>query len=150
MLISEIGQLKKNKIFYSRGFSLLEIIIVLSIISTLSFFISLSPTFFNSQNKLNSIEKKLNLIENEFEFLKQYALSESSIIVIKNIENLFFSKNELSNKDSFKDCNYLENKIKKIYIFPSGITTKVNLICKIEKKEFIISINKYGKPTKYE
>ena len=92
MLISEIGQLKKNKIFYSRGFSLLEIIIVLSIVTTLSFFISLSPTFFNSQDKLNSIEKKLNLIENEFEFLKQYALSKSSIIVIKNIENLFFSK----------------------------------------------------------
>ena len=74
ILILVIGQLKNKKKYFS-GFSLLELIVVISIISVVGIFVGISLNFLNLSYKEISIEKKLNSIQDEIEFLKKYSLS---------------------------------------------------------------------------
>ena len=86
ILILEIGR-RENKKKYS-GFSLLEIIVVISIISILGIIIGLSTNFINSSNENHSIEKKLILIQKEIDYLKKYSLAvKSPIKLILNNQN---------------------------------------------------------------
>ena len=86
ILILEIGR-RENKEKYS-GFSLLEIIVVISIISILGIVIGLSINFINSSTENTSIEKKLILIQNEINYLKKYSLAvKSPIELILNNQN---------------------------------------------------------------
>ena len=74
ILILVIGQLK-NKSKYFSGFSLLELIVVISIISVVGIFVGISSNVLNLSNKDISIEKKLNSIAEEITYLKNYSLS---------------------------------------------------------------------------
>ena len=98
ILILEIGR-RENKKKYS-GFSLLEIIVVISIISILGIIIGLSTNFINSSNENPSIEKKLILIQNEIDYLKKYSLAVKSPIkliedetIVKKVNETMTSKN---------------------------------------------------------
>ena len=85
ILILEIGR-RENKKKYS-GFSLLEIIVVISIISILGIIIGLSTNFINSSKENPSIEKKLILIQNEIDYLKKYSLAVKSPIKLIRLLN---------------------------------------------------------------
>ena len=143
ILILVIGQLKNKK--YFSGFSLLELIVVISIISVLGIFIGISSNFLNLSNKDISIEKKLNTIAEEIIYLKNYSLSLNTPI------ELFTSNSEKNSevyidKNSFKNCEIPDLKLKKIYIFPSGEVTKFSLKCFIRDELVKIYVNSFGRP----
>ena len=149
MLILETGQLKLTKKKYNTyrsGFSLLEIIVVISIITTLTVFLSLSTNILDFKNKIPSIQKKIYLIENEFTYLKQYSLSTNAVLKLNINEDLKASKLIFVNKKSFEDCKYMDENLNSIFIYPSGKTSKLNLICNINKEKIIIKINNFGEP----
>ena len=56
-----IGQLKIFKLKPQSGFSLFEIVVVISLISVLSYFISLSPFFINKEKNVTSLEEKIEI-----------------------------------------------------------------------------------------
>ena len=143
ILILVIGQLK-NKSKYFTGFSLLELIVVISIISVVGIFVGISLNFLNLSNKEISIEKKLNSIAEEIIYLKNYSLSLNTPI------ELFASNNEKNSKvyidrNSFKNCEISDLKLK-IFIFPSGEVTKFSLKCLIRNELVKIYVNSFGRP----
>ncbi len=140
ILILEIGR-RENKKKYS-GFSLLEIIVVISIISILGIIIGLSTNFINSSNENPSVEKKLILIQSEIDYLKKYSLAvKSPIKLILNNQNNIEIYN---NKKSFQNCELTQNS-GEVLIYPSGEVTKFNLSCNINNKLIEIKINSIGK-----
>ena len=148
ILILVIGQLKNKKKCFS-GFSLLELIVVISIISVLGIFVGISSNFLNLSNNDISIEKKLNSIQEEIEFLKKYSLSLNASIELFSADSeknskIYFDKN------SFNNCEIQNIKSKKIYIFPSGEVTEFSLNCLIKNELVKIKINSSGRPAFYE
>ena len=144
--ILEIGQQRLINGFLKSGFSLLEIIVFISIALIIAFSLTFSFDILKNSKNLSNINKKISLIENEIYFAKQYSLSNRSILSF-NLLNNFYS-NDLSKLDkrSFKNC-YTKNKEKlTFFIYPSGITTSLNIECEIGEKTYEIFINKNGKP----
>ena len=144
ILILVIGQLKNKKKYFS-GFSLLELIVVISIISVLGIFVGISSNFLNLSNNDISIEKKLNSIQEEIEFLKKYSLSLNASIELFSADSEKNSKIYFDKK-SFNNCEILKIKSKKIYISPSGEVTEFSLDCLIKNELVKIRINSSGKP----
>ena len=145
ILILAIGQLKNKKKYFS-GFSLLELIVVISIISVLGIFVGISSNFLNLSNNDISIEKKLSSIAEEIDYLKKYSLSLNVSI------ELFASDSERNfkvyiDKNSFKNCEISDLKSKKFYIFPSGEVTEISLNCLIKNELVKINVNSFGRPT---
>lgn len=138
-----IGYPKNKKIPFT-GFSLLEIIIVITLISILSLFIGLSSNFINLSKDNIPIDKKLNLIEEEIRFLKKLSLSENSEIELFIFKSDTNSKNFLR-KTSFKNCELEDNNSKKIYIYPSGELTSFKLKCLINNNSLTINVDSLGK-----
>ena len=139
ILILVIGQLK-NKSKYFSGFSLLELIVVISIISVMGIFVGISSNVLNLSNKDISIEKKLNSIAEEIIYLKNYSLS------LRTPIELFALNSEKSSKIYFdkKSFELIGWETKDIYqnlvqTFISDI--KIN----IEIEEKIFSIQRYIK-----
>ena len=145
ILILVIGQLK-NKKKYISGFSLLELIVVISIISVLGIFVGISSNFLNLSNNDISIEKKLNSIQEEIEFLKKYTLSLNASIELFSADSKKNSKIYFDKK-SFNNCEIQKIKSKKIYISPSGEVTEFSLDCLIKNELVEIKINSSGRPT---
>ena len=112
ILILVIGQLK-NKSKYFSGFSLLELIIVISIVSVVGIFVGISSNFLNLSNKDISIEKKLNSIAEEITYLKNYSLSLRTPIELFAVNSEKKSKVYI-NKNSFNNCEIQNIKSKKI------------------------------------
>ena len=138
-----IGYPKNKKISFT-GFSLLEIIIVISLISILSLFIGLSSNFIALSKNNIPIYKKLNLIEEEIRFLKKLSLSENSEIELSILKSDTNSKIFLR-KTSFKNCELQDSNSKKIYIYPSGELTSFKLECLINNNLFTINVDTLGK-----
>ena len=145
ILILVIGQLKNKKKYFS-GFSLLELIVVISIISVLGIFVGISSNFLNLSNNDISIEKKLISIQEEIEFLKKYSLSLNASIELFTADSEKNSKIYFDKK-SFNNCEILKIKSKKIYISPSGEVTEFSLDCLIKNELVEIKINSSGRPT---
>ena len=144
ILILVIGQLK-NKSKYFSGFSLLELIVVISIISVVGIFVGISSNFLNLSNKNISIEKKLNSIAEEITYLKNYSLSLRTPIELFAVNNEKNSKIYFDKK-SFNNCEIQNIKSKKIYISPSGEVTEFSLDCLIKNELVKIKINSSGRP----
>ena len=144
ILILVIGQLKNKKKYFS-GFSLLELIVVISIISVLVIFVGISSNFLNLSNNDISIEKKLNSIQEEIEFLKKYSLSLNASIELFSADSEKNSKIYFDKK-SFNNCEIQNNESKKIYISPSGEVTEFSLNCLIKNELVKIKINSSGRP----
>lgn len=144
ILILVIGQLKNKKKYFS-GFSLLELIVVISIISVLGIFVGISSNFLNLSNNDISIEKKLNSIQEEIEFLKKYSLSLNASIELFSADSEKNSKIYFDKK-SFNNCEIQNIKSKKIYISPSGEVTEFSLDCLIKNELVKIKINSSGRP----
>ena len=144
ILILVIGQLK-NKSKYFSGFSLLELIIVISIISVVGIFVGISSNFLNLSNKDISIEKKLNSIAEEIIYLKNYSLSLRTPIELFAVNSEKNSKIYFDKK-SFNNCEIQNLKSKKIYISPSGEVTEFSLDCLIKNELVKIKINSSGRP----
>ena len=145
ILILVIGQLKNKKKYFS-GFSLLELIVVISIISVLGIFVGISSNFLNLSNNDISIEKKLNSIQEEIEFLKKYSLSLNASIELFSADGEKNSKIYFDKKN-FNNCEIQNIKSKKIYISPSGEVTEFSLDCLIKNELVKIKINSSGRPT---
>ena len=148
ILILVIGQLKNKKKYFS-GFSLLELIVVISIISVLGIFVGISSNFLNLSNNDISIKNKLNSIQEEIEFLKKYSLSLNASIELFSADSEKNSKIYFDKK-SFNNCEIQNIKSKKIYISPSGEVTEFSLDCLIKNELVKIKINSSGRPAFYE
>ena len=144
ILILVIGQLKNKKKYFS-GFSLLELIVVISIISVLGIFVGISSNFLNLSNNDISIEKKLNSIQEEIEFLKKYSLSLNASIELFSEDSEKNSKIYFDKKN-FNNCEIQNIKSKKIYISPTGEVTEFTLDCLIKNELVEIKINSSGRP----
>ena len=144
ILILVIGQLKNKKKYFS-GFSLLELIVVISIISVLGIFVGISSNFLNLSNNDISIEKKLISIQEEIEFLKKYSLSLNASIELFSTDGEKNSKIYFDKKN-FNNCEIQNIKSKKIYISPSGEVTEFSLDCLIKNELVKIKINSSGRP----
>ena len=144
ILILVIGQLK-NKSKYFSGFSLLELIVVISIISVVGIFVGISSNFLNLSNKDISIEKKLNSIAEEITYLKNYSLSLRTPIELFALNSEKSSKIYFDKK-SFENCEISDIKSKKLYISPSGEVTEFSLNCFIKNDLVKINVNSFGRP----
>ncbi len=134
-LILAIGLtiLKKNTNKF--GFSLLEIVIFVSIVSIISISIFLVHNNDNSYSK----DELLKLVKNDIRDLQNISLSKQEIIK-------FSLENSNDNFKKFKVLKYCKSDGSKNYILilPSQIIKPVDLICSLNENQFKISINKQG------
>lgn len=143
-LISVIGQLKISKLKPQSGFSLFEIVVVISLISVLSYFISLSPFFINKEKNVKSLDEKIKLIEKELAYYQRYALSINSFIKLDTNNQFNSNKVKKLNKNALKDCNSADEKIDYIYIYPSARTTEILINCNIMNSNYLLHIDNQG------
>ena len=143
-LISVIGQLKTPKLKSQSGFSLFEIVVVISLISVLSYFISLSPFFINKEKNVKSLDEKIKLIEIELAYYQRYALSINSFIKLDTNNQFNSNKVKKLNKNALKDCNSADEKIDYIYIYPSARTTEILINCNIMNSNYLLHIDNQG------
>lgn len=130
----------KNKL--SPGYSLIEIIVVISLITILGYFISLSFNVLKNETILSK-EDKINSMENEISQIKSKSLSQGKIISY-SIEDELFQIN------AFKECSIKSNKNKKVYISSSGEVSPFQFDCIIGNKIWTFYMNRLGKVEVYE
>ena len=130
----------KNKL--SPGYSLIEIIVVISLITILGYFISLSFNVLKNETILSK-EDKINSMENEISQIKSKSLSQGNILSY-SIEDELFQIN------AFKECSIKSNKNKKVYISSSGEVSPFQFDCIIDNKIWTFYMNRLGKVEVYE
>ncbi len=130
----------KNKL--SPGYSLIEIIVVISLITILGYFISLSFNVLKNETILSK-EDKINSMENEISQIKSKSLSQGKILSY-SIEDELFQIN------AFKECSIKSNKNKKVYISSSGEVSPFQFDCIIGNKMWTFYMNRLGKVEVYE
>lgn len=130
----------KNKL--SPGYSLIEIIVVISLITILGYFISLSFNVLKNETILSK-EDKINSMENEISQIKSKSLSQGKILSY-SIEDELFQIN------AFKECSIKSNKNKKVYISSSGEVSPFQFDCIIGNKIWTFYMNRLGKVEVYE
>ena len=130
----------KNKL--SPGYSLIEIIVVISLITILGYFISLSFNVLKNETILSK-EDKINSMENEISQIKSKSLSQGKIISY-SIEDELFQIN------AFKECSIKSKKNKKVYISSSGEVSPFQFDCIIGNKMWTFYMNRLGKVEVYE
>ena len=130
----------KNKL--SPGYSLIEIIVVISLITILGYFISISFNVLKNETILSK-EDKINSMENEISQIKSKSLSQGKILSY-SIEDELFQIN------AFKECSIKSNKNKKVYISSSGEVSPFQFDCIIGNKMWTFYMNRLGKVEVYE
>ena len=130
----------KNKL--SPGYSLIEIIVVISLITILGYFISLSFNVLKNETVLSK-EDKINSMENEISQIKSKSLSQGKILSY-SIEDELFQIN------AFEECSIKSNKNKKVYISSSGEVSPFQFDCIIGNKMWTFYMNRLGKVEVYE
>ena len=130
----------KNKL--SPGYSLIEIIVVISLITILGYFISLSFNVLKNETILSK-EDKINSMENEISQIKSKSLSQGKILSY-SIEDELFQIN------AFKECSIKSDKNKKVYISSSGEVSPFQFDCIIGNKMWTFYMNRLGKVEVYE
>ena len=130
----------KNKL--SPGYSLIEIIVVISLITILGYFISLSFNVLKNETILSK-EDKINSMENEISQIKSKSLSQGKILSY-SIEDELFQIN------AFKECSIKSDKNKKVYISSSGEVSPFQFDCIIGNKIWTFYMNRLGKVEVYE
>lgn len=142
-LILAIGHLKILKSKTIPAFSLLEIIVVISLISILSYFISFSVNFISSKQNIKTVNEKIKLIELELDYLQKYALSINAFINL-DANNKFQNLDKIVlNKNSFNECTNKSN-LNNFFIFPSARTSEILISCKIKDRDYDLFINNNG------
>ena len=142
-LILAIGHLKILKSKTIPAFSLLEIIVVISLISILSYFISFSVNFISSKQNFKTVNEKIKLIELELDYLQKYALSINAFINL-DANNKFQNLDKIVlNKNSFHECINKSN-LNNFFIFPSARTSEILISCKIKDRDYDLFINNNG------
>ena len=143
MLILAIGHLKSLKSKTIPAFSLLEIIVVISLISILSYFISFSVNFISSKQNIKTVNEKIKLIELELDYLQKYALSINAFINL-DANNKFQNLDKIVlNNNSFHECTNKSN-LNNFFIFPSARTSEILISCKIKDRDYDLFINNNG------
>ena len=143
-LILVIGQTKISKLKPQSGFSLFEIVVVISLVSFLSYFVSLSPFFINKEKNVKSLDQKIELIEIELAYYQRYALSINSFIKLDTNNQFNSKKVRTLNKNALRDCHSADEKIDYIYIFPSARTTEILINCNIMNLNYLLHIDNQG------
>ena len=122
---------------------MLEIIVVISLISILSYFISFSVNFFSSKQNIKTVNEKIKLIELELDYLQKYALSINAVINL-DANNKFQNLDKIVlNKNSFHTCINKSN-LNNFFIFPSARTSEILIRCKINNRDYDLFINNIG------
>ena len=130
----------KNKL--SPGYSLIEIIVVISLITILGYFISLSFNVLKNETILSK-EDKINSMENEISQIKIKSLSQGKILS-------FSIEDELFQINAFKECSIKSNKNKKVHISSTGEVSPFQFDFIIGNKIWTFYMNRFGKVEVYE
>jgi len=126
---------QKNNL--SLGYSLIEIIVVISLISILGYFITLSFNVLNYE-KIISKEDKINAIEQVIVSIKQRSLAKGKILT-------YLIEEELFQIDAFKNCKISNNEKRKVYFTPSGEISSFQFDCIIAKEHWTFYMSNSGK-----
>ena len=127
--------MQKNNL--SLGYSLIEIIVVISLISILGYFISLSFNVLNNE-KIISKEDKVLSMEQGITTIKKRSLAKGKILT-------YLIEEELFQTDAFKNCKISNNEKRKVHVTPSGETSSFQFNCIIANKNWNFYINSSGK-----
>ena len=127
--------MQKNNL--SLGYSLIEIIVVISLISILGYFITLSFNVLNNE-KQSSKEDKITSMDQAIASIKKRSLAKGKVLT-------YLIEEELFQIDAFKNCKILENKKRKVHITPSGETSSFRFNCIIANKNWNFYMNSSGK-----
>ena len=125
----------KNKL--SNGFSLIEIIVVISLISILGYFITLSFNVLNNEKQLSK-EDKITSMDQAIDSFKKRSLAKGKVIT-------YLIEEELFQVDAFKNCKISENEKRKVHVTPSGETSSFQFDCIIANENWNFYMNSSGK-----
>ena len=127
--------MQKNNL--SLGYSLIEIIVVISLISILGYFITLSFNVFNNEKQLSK-EDKITSMDQAIDSFKKRSLAKGKVLT-------YLIEEELFQIDAFKNCKILENEKRKVHVTPSGETSSFRFDCIIANENWNFYMNSSGK-----
>ena len=127
--------MQKNNL--SLGYSLIEIIVVISLISILGYFITLSFNVLNYE-KVISKEDKIISMEQGIVTIKKRSLAKGKVLT-------YLIEEELFQTDAFKNCKISNNEKRKVHVTPSGEVSSFQYDCIIAKKNWTFYLNSSGK-----
>ena len=127
--------MQKNNL--SLGYSLIEIIVVISLISILGYFITLSFNVLNNEKQLSK-EDKITSMDQAIDSFKKRSLAKGKVLT-------YLIEEELFQVDAFKNCKILENEKRKVHVTPSGETSSFRFDCIIANENWNFYMNSSGK-----
>ena len=127
--------MQKNNL--SLGYSLIEIIVVISLISILGYFITLSFNVLNNEKQLSK-EDKITSMDQAIDSFKKKSLAKGKVLT-------YLIEEELFQVDAFKNCKILENEKRKVHVTPSGETSSFRFDCIIANENWNFYMNSSGK-----
>ena len=127
--------MQKNNL--SLGYSLIEIIVVISLISILGYFITLSFNVLNNEKQLSK-EDKITSMDQAMASFKKRSLAKGKVLT-------YLIEEELFQVDAFKNCKILENEKRKVHVTPSGETSSFRFDCIIANENWNFYMNSSGK-----
>ena len=127
--------MQKNNL--SLGYSLIEIIVVISLISILGYFITLSFNVLNNE-KQSSKEDKITSMDQAIASIKKRSLAKGKVLT-------FLIEEELFQLSAFENCKISNNEKRKVHVTPSGEVSSFQYDCIVAKKNWTFYMNSSGK-----